>query len=159
MLRLHLKFATYACTNDGTVEEWSGVAVIIFLILIAICGIFASLKDLWWANSVIRPMFSWRNLVYYTLLYSSIVVAFGIIYTGFEMQGVAVLHDTSHDYRASYWSLLEESMYFSAITMFGVGYGDVTPIGIGRWLAVVESLIGFTMPATFLMQTILKHSK
>jgi potassium channel LctB len=50
-------------------------------------------------------------------------------------------------------------MYFSAITLLSVGYGDITPIGIGRWLAVVEALLGYTMPMAFVVKTVINFEK
>jgi len=36
-----------------------------------------------------------------------------------------------------------------------VGYGDITPIGIGRAIAMTEALIGFVMPAAFVVRVVL----
>ena len=44
---------------------------------------------------------------------------------------------------------LETYIYFSAVTLFSVGYGDIAPIGIGRVIAMIEALIGYTIPAAF----------
>jgi potassium channel LctB len=33
--------------------------------------------------------------------------------------------------------------------LFSVGYGDIAPIGIGRVIAMIEALIGYTIPAAF----------
>lgn len=35
-----------------------------------------------------------------------------------------------------------DSIYFSTVTFTTLGYGDVRPIGMGRWLATIESFIG-----------------
>jgi potassium channel LctB len=50
-------------------------------------------------------------------------------------------------------------MYFSAITLLSVGYGDITPVGIGRWIAIIEALVGYTMPAAFVARTFMEHEK
>ena len=51
-------------------------------------------------------------------------------------------------------SLLGDSLYLSGITLLSVGYGDVTPIGIGRWIAITEALLGYIMPAVIVARTV-----
>lgn len=36
---------------------------------------------------------------------------------------------------------------------FSVGFGDVAPVGIGRLLAIIEALLGYTIPAAFVVRT------
>jgi potassium channel LctB len=45
-------------------------------------------------------------------------------------------------------------MYFSAATLFSVGYGDMYPVGIGKLFATFEAFIGYIMPAIFVMRTV-----
>ena len=45
-------------------------------------------------------------------------------------------------------------IYFSAVTLFSVGYGDIAPIGIGRLIAMIEALIGYTIPAAFVARAV-----
>lgn len=52
-----------------------------------------------------------------------------------------------------FFSRLWTSLYLSAITLFSVGYGDVVPIGIGRPLVIIEALLGYTIPAAFVVRT------
>jgi hypothetical protein len=37
---------------------------------------------------------------------------------------------------------LQDALYFSLVTWTTTGYGDLSPIGVGRWLACSEALIG-----------------
>jgi potassium channel LctB len=57
------------------------------------------------------------------------------------------------------FQIVEVCMYFSAITLLSVGYGDITPIGVGRWIAIVEALVGYTMPAAFVVHTVMENEK
>ncbi|MCA9103968.1 MAG: two pore domain potassium channel family protein [Planctomycetales bacterium] len=41
----------------------------------------------------------------------------------------------------------EDVLYFSFITYTSVGYGDITPVGLGRMLAGTEALIGLVLIA------------
>lgn len=47
---------------------------------------------------------------------------------------------------------LAHSFYFSGVTLMTVGYGDVTPIGWGRLLALLEAMIGYILPAAFFLK-------
>lgn len=52
---------------------------------------------------------------------------------------------------------LSTSIYLSAITLFSVGYGDVVPIGVGRLLVIIEALLGYTIPAAFVVRTFIDY--
>lgn len=39
-----------------------------------------------------------------------------------------------------------EAIYFSAITTFTIGYGDITPLGWCKWVAVIEGFCGYLAP-------------
>ncbi len=56
------------------------------------------------------------------------------------MQEIGVLESLAH------------SLYFSGVTLMTVGYGDVTPIGWGRLLALIEALIGYILPTAFFLK-------
>lgn len=56
-------------------------------------------------------------------------------------------------------NIFETSFYFSAMTLFSVGNGDVLPQGLGRMVAVIEALIGYTLPAAFVARVVLNKEK
>jgi potassium channel LctB len=41
------------------------------------------------------------------------------------------------------------------MTMFSVGHGDVSPIGVGRIIAAIEAFIGYSLPAAFLIRAVI----
>jgi potassium channel LctB len=45
-----------------------------------------------------------------------------------------------------------KTIYFSAITLLSVGYGDITPIGWSRMVAILEALVGYLLPAVITVQ-------
>ncbi|OKY77532.1 MAG: Pentapeptide repeat containing protein [Candidatus Methanohalarchaeum thermophilum] len=47
--------------------------------------------------------------------------------------------------------LLKETIYFSAVTFSTLGYGDINPIGIGRYIASIEALTGGALMALFVL--------
>ncbi|MFC7394596.1 ion channel [Scopulibacillus cellulosilyticus] len=44
------------------------------------------------------------------------------------------------------------TLYFSAITLLSVGYGDITPFGWSRGVAILEAAIGYILPAVITVQ-------
>ncbi|MYL35297.1 two pore domain potassium channel family protein [Pontibacillus yanchengensis] len=90
------------------------------------------------------------------LVYVIVMLAFGMIYFIFASQGMPILMDELLQHE-SILDRLGHSIYFSGVTLLTVGYGDITPIGIGRVIALVEALIGYVLPAAFFVQ--LMHDK
>lgn len=98
-----------------------------------------------------------RNIsieVFYTLIviYLTIITGFGLIYFILSFDHVVLI-----DMAAKEKSLLEkltESLYFSGVTMMTIGYGDVSPIHIGRIIAIIQALIGYILPTAFVLKIV-----
>lgn len=96
------------------------------------------------------------NLAVLLVLYLNIIFVFAIIY--------AILDHSGHGHIIDHYRLNEEAgkwfdplikpLYFSAITLLSVGYGDVTPFGWARIIAVFEAMAGYVLPATVIIQYI-----
>ncbi len=69
------------------------------------------------------------------------------------MKGIPVLVEGGSILEGGFIEIMGSSLYFSAITLLSVGYGDITPIGFGRGFAVVEALIGYIIPAAFVVRS------
>ncbi|MFD1735230.1 potassium channel family protein [Bacillus salitolerans] len=96
---------------------------------------------------------SLENLGFLFLLYVNVLIGFGLIFTLIEMRGISVLIDNGVALSGSFFDIFSEAMYFSGVTLLSVGYGDITPIGIGRWFAIIEALIGYIIPAAFVVRS------
>lgn len=96
---------------------------------------------------------SFENVAFLFLVYTNVLVGFSLIYTLFEMKGIPVLLEGGTILTGGFLDILGSSLYFSAITLLSVGYGDITPIGMGRWFAVIEALIGYVIPAAFVVRS------
>ncbi len=94
-----------------------------------------------------------------TYLYLSLLIGFGMIYLICLQSNIPVLLEGNVPAAGGYFDKLLTSLYFSAVTLFSVGYGDVVPIGVGRFLAVLEALIGYILPAVFLARTVIGIEK
>lgn len=98
---------------------------------------------------------SFENFIFLGVTYAVIMIGFGILYLMLDMKGWHVFNDIEKDMDTSltFFSRFGTSIYLSAVTLFSVGFGDVAPVGIGRLLAIIEALLGYTIPAAFVVRT------
>ncbi len=125
----------------------------LILFCIILC-IFMSLKGLFFPSETREHQLSMRNFLYLGLCYVTIMLGFGLVFLLLEMEGFHILKENDQLVDGDYADHFFTSMYFSGITLFSVGYGDVTPIGIGRGIALVEAWLGYTIPAAFVVKSI-----
>lgn len=93
--------------------------------------------------------------IFYTLLvvYTIVIIGFALIYFIFSFHRV-VLVEGGELRRVSVIGSLIHSVYFSGVTMLTIGYGDITPIGYGRLLALIQALIGYILPTAFVLRLV-----
>ena len=127
-----------------------------FLLPIVIFCIFMSLRTLFIPNTIRGKFVSVENFLYLGTVYLTIILGFGLIYLLFNLIGMPLLKELNSHHRNN---IFETSFYFSAMTLFSVGNGDVLPQGIGRFIAVIEALIGYTLPAAFVARVMLNREK
>lgn len=128
--------------------------VFYFLLLFVIFCIFMSLRILFIPNKIKGKVVSLENFLLLILIYVTTVIGFGVIYVLFELKGASILLDTGEVLTGDFFLKLESSLYFSAMTLFSVGHGDVVPLGVGRMIALLEALIGYTIPAAFVARAV-----
>jgi potassium channel LctB len=100
---------------------------------------------------------SLENLIFLFMIYVNVLVGFGLVYTIFEMKGSPVIMENGLSISGSFFDVLGTTMYFSAITLLSVGYGDITPVGLGRSFAILEALIGYIIPAAFVVRSMVDY--
>jgi potassium channel LctB len=113
-----------------------------------------SLRTLFIPNTIKGKFVSIENALYLGSIYLTVIIGFGLIYLLFELKGMSLIVEINKEKE---YNMFETSFYFSAMTLFSVGNGDVIPQGIGRVLAVVEALIGYTLPAAFVARAIMER--
>jgi potassium channel LctB len=128
----------------------------IFLIVVAI---FMSLRTLFVPHKIKGKQVSLENFFTLALIYATVMAGFGLLYYLLDLKGIWVLSDVSMRPSISSYERMSTSMYFSAITLFSVGYGDIAPIGIGRVIAVFEALVGYTIPAAFVTRAVIDQNR
>ncbi|WNF36708.1 potassium channel family protein [Bacillaceae bacterium IKA-2] len=132
-----------------------GNAILFSVMLIAVVGIMMSVLLLLRNKPVFYgKQISARNFVVLLLVYLTVAVGFGCLYISLELMGVTVLTEGEYRVGGTFLHLLEDAMYFSSVTILSVGYGDITPLGIGRWIAMVEAFFGYLLPAAFVVSTV-----
>ena len=129
------------------------------ILLMAVAGIFMSLYLLLKNQPPEGQKISLRNFLVLLIVYATVMSAFGIIYICLEMLGFPVLVEGGKLEYKTFFHLVEDVLYFSAVTMLTVGYGDIIPQGIGRWIAMVQALIGYILPAAFVVTTVVYQKK
>jgi hypothetical protein len=50
-----------------------------------------------------------------------------------------------------------EALYFSCITFTTIGYGDLAPIGIARFFAATEGLVGIVIASSFFVSLVKRY--
>lgn len=93
--------------------------------------------------------------VFYTLIviYCIIIIGFGLIYFILSFYELTLVENVKDD-DSSTSSLLLRSFYFSGVTLLTIGYGDITPLGFGRFVAIIQALIGFILPTAFVLKLV-----
>lgn len=125
------------------------------LILAVILCIVMSLRTLFFSSKLKYKHVSFDNFLFLGFTYTVIMVGFGLLFMLLEIKGFQVIMEHGSILNGSYFEKLGTSMYVSAITLFSVGYGDVVPVGMGRSLVMVEALLGYTIPAAFVVKSVL----
>ncbi|MGM9926407.1 MAG: ion channel [Bacillus sp. (in: firmicutes)] len=124
------------------------LGAVLFCMFMSIRAIFTPIEQS--VQKISVSHFLW--LVY---LYGTICIGFALIYCLFELQNTSVLLDHGLEVSGNFLLKLETSFYFSAMTMFSVGYGELIPIGIGRVIATIQAFIGYVLPAAFVVRTVI----
>ncbi|EIT84651.1 ion transport 2 domain-containing protein [Fictibacillus macauensis ZFHKF-1] len=136
-----------------------GSVIYVFIVLIAALIIFKSLQLLFLHPIIKLQLMSLEHLFVLVLVYITIILGFGLIYTSFMLMDIHVIEKggviLSHFY---FFHVLDDAMYFSSMTMLSVGYGDITPIGVGRWLSILEALIGYLLPVAFVLTSVIEKT-
>ncbi|MFS0784700.1 ion channel [Bacillus sp. 1P06AnD] len=126
---------------------------------ILVCSIlicmFMSIKALFSPAEEGLQKISLSHFLWLAFLYGTICIGFALLYLLLEMKDMEVIMDHGIAMTDHFLPNLEKAIYFSTMTMFSVGYGDLTPIGIGRMIATVQAFIGYILPAAFFVRTVI----
>jgi len=93
--------------------------------------------------------------VFYSLIliYCIVIIGFGMIYFILSFQQITLIENVSRN-GSTLINHLFTCFYFSGVTLLTIGYGDITPVGIGRLIAIIQALIGFILPTAFVLKLV-----
>lgn len=134
------------------------MVAIIFFLIILLCMIM-SVRTLFLPDALQEKYLSWQSFIYLLFIYSTIMIGFGLVYFLFLQNGFIVFAENEKIISGDILERLGACIYFSGITLFSVGYGDVVPIGIGRIIAIFEGMVGYTIPAAFVVRTVIDFKR
>ncbi|WP_338024326.1 potassium channel family protein [Aquibacillus albus] len=125
------------------------IAIVSILLIVALMS--GSLYSFIYHKPYKRSYFSYE--IFYTLIlvYFVVLVSFGLLYFVLSFNGI-VLVEGGVLQDVSVLETLAHSLYFSGVTLMTVGYGDITPVGWGRLIALIEAIIGYLLPAAFFLR-------
>ena len=121
--------------------------------------IVMSLRTIFIPNTVKGKLVSVENFIYLSFVYITILIGFGLIYILLETKGYRILIEQYPAPSENFIQRLGTYVYFSGVTLFSVGYGDIAPVGIGRIIAMIEALIGFTIPTAFVAKAVFNRDR
>ncbi|MFA9559218.1 potassium channel family protein [Evansella sp. AB-rgal1] len=133
--------------------------LLLIVVIVAVAGVISSIYLLLKNQQSTGRKLSLRHFIVLFLVYATITAGFGVVYLSLELTGLSVLVEDGQYHYDSFFHLVEDVMYFSAVTLLTVGYGDITPQGIGRWIAIVQALIGYLLPAAFVVTSVFIYER
>ncbi|MCR2821980.1 potassium channel family protein [Lederbergia panacisoli] len=128
--------------------------IIFFAVIICI---LMALRILFLPDRFKFKQVSFENFAFLGCTYAIIMIGFGLLFLLLELKGMTIIIDSTIVQYKSWNERLGTSLYLSAITLFSVGYGDVVPVGLGRLLVMVEALLGYTIPAAFVVRSFIEY--
>jgi len=125
---------------------WIMILFICYIIIKSMTGFI--LKD---------GQFSRETFYALLIIYSIVIIGFGLIYFILSFQGMILIEDGRYDHVNVVGSLIH-SFYFSGVTLLTIGYGDIVPIGIGRLIVLIQALIGYVLPTAFMLRLVTERT-
>lgn len=127
---------------------------LIFMLIVVSCLfiMISSVFHLFRIKGTDCPVFSWQHFFILVQVYFVVIFGFGVIYLGLDAIGLPSItyQDKAHIDRHNLY-FIGNIIYFSAMTVFTVGYGDITPVGVAKAFVIVQTFLGYLLPAAFVV--------
>ncbi|MFG6495965.1 ion channel [Fictibacillus sp. UD] len=132
-------------------------AVLIILLITTSALIVRSIWMLFKHPGIKEHLMPVSHLLILFIVYGTIISGFGLIYALISLMGYPVIKLELN--QSDFFSFIEACIYFSSTTILSVGYGDIVPVGAGRWIAALQALIGYLLPIAFVLSSVVHHNK
>lgn len=134
-----------------------GIPWIFFILIMILIGKsiygFLQYKSIYSRIQMKEGHFSLEIFIAMLIVYCITMVGYGLIYFVLSFQGIVIVeHGELRE--VTIWGSIVHSIYFSGVTLLTLGYGDLAPVGIGRVIAISEALIGYILPAAFVLKVV-----
>lgn len=108
-----------------------------------------------------RKKIIFYNIIILFNLYFLIAAAFSVIYIALEYAEIGFIKDhySSITHQKQFLDILTRSLYFSFITLFAVGYGDMTPFGLSKAVSMIQAFMGFILPYAIILNYVIYKPK
>jgi len=168
-----IKFVILAIINSLILSNRSipaSIKIIAFLILTIYVILFIILRIKINVTKLLHHELKFNQiLTAYVVSVFFIILLFSILYWGMTIVGAGYLKygscvdnkELTHESIEQDPLLVADPMhypYFSAMTFFSVGYGDICPMGMSKLIAVINAIIGNAFTVLILAMAITNYS-
>lgn len=115
----------------------------------------------WWFSHLVDTLCGYGEKPENTVLFSILLIMFcavGYFLFGVNYSGEMVIYRPDASVSDNLNSFLL-SCYYSVVTFTTLGYGDITPVGITRFFAVIEAFLGSFTIALFVVVFVKRMSR
>ncbi|MBX0359293.1 ion channel [Halobacillus sp. Nhm2S1] len=120
------------------------------LFLVAIIFIAANLVYFFTNKTYRKSYFSTALFFQLFFVLTGVLLGFAFLYYLLSLDGVILI--TSLSSREPVDPAFLDLLYFSGETLLSVGYGDMLPVGMARFFALLESGIGILLPTAYFLK-------
>jgi potassium channel LctB len=123
-----------------------------------VCIMFASMFMYLTRKEDIRGRFSLDHFYILVIIYFNVMIGYGLIYFLLAHNGIQITNEGFLN-GDSPLENLGHAIYFSGVTLMTVGYGDITPVGIGKYIALTEAMLGYLLPSAFFIRVLFETNR
>ncbi|MGD6818486.1 ion channel [Metabacillus sp. 84] len=103
---------------------------------------------------------TWTSFLFFGVIYLVSIIVFAAIYALLDLNGMGYLKEHYvDDSKITYYGFILKCLYFSTITNFAIGFGDITPFGTARLFASIQAFIGYLLPVAIVINLFPKEAK
>lgn len=103
-----------------------------------------------------RLSLNWPLYLYIFTVMFSLFLIFALIYYALSFQSPIYMDGNSGESVDEYH--FSDILYYSGVTLLSIGYGDYTPLGVTRFLSLLEGFLGIVVPSVIFIKEMAKNN-